>query len=120
MVTGRPDQRNDKLQLIVDELDLYNIDKARGNGNKKTRRQAKSIDIVIPVSDDDNSSVSVVESVYKLLSSNRGDIPYRLSLSTPRGKVRVEFAQAYIQYDQAFEQQVINLVGREHLKVEWV
>jgi DNA polymerase-3 subunit alpha len=119
MVTGRADQRSDKLQLVVDDLDYYDIPKARNGANGGVKRQAKSIDIVIPLNGDDTSSISVVERVYSLLARSRGDIPFHLSLSTPQGQVKLEFAQTFVQYNQALEQEVIRLVGREHFSVEW-
>jgi DNA polymerase III subunit alpha len=118
MVSGRVDIRDDKPKLILESAEPY-LAPAHAAPPPISVRRAKRIDIVIPLAEDDTTSLEVVGQVYTLLSENRGEIPFHLSLRTPTGWVQVEFAKATTQYNQSLEKQVVGLVGSEHFKVEW-
>lgn len=118
LVTAKVDMRDDKPKLILESAEPY-LTPANSAPSQTISRQARRIDIVIPLTEDDTTALDVVGQVYSLLSANRGDIPFHLSLRTPAGRVQVEFAQITTQYNLAFEQQVVRLVGQEHFQVEW-
>ncbi|MHB1356779.1 MAG: DNA polymerase III subunit alpha [Anaerolineae bacterium] len=119
LVTAKVDIRDDKPKLILESAEPY-LAPVNSTPLQAIPRQAKRIDIVIPLTEDDTVALDVVGRVYGLLTANKGNIPFHLSLRTPAGRVQVEFAQVTTQYNQSLEQQVVGLVGSEHFRVEWV
>ncbi|MCE5258228.1 MAG: DNA polymerase III subunit alpha [Chloroflexi bacterium] len=118
LVSGKADFRSDKPQVIVDNLEVYQPQNATPVP-AKGELQARGIDVEIPLNGDEPSSIAVVERVYNLLTNSQGNTPFHLSLSTPSGRVMVEFAQASTQYSRTLEQEVVRLVGRDHFRVDW-
>jgi len=116
LVSGKADYRGEKPQIIVDAIERYDDSQSKNTVNETTN-QVRFIDIEIPLENEE--SIAMVENVYNLLSSNRGDTPFQLSLCTPAGRVKVEFEHLTTRYSKALEQEVIRLVGREHFKVAW-
>jgi len=118
LVQARVDQRDDEPKLIVESMEPYKLPE-NAPRRQSARRKPKHMQIEISLDRQENDTLQVIERILALLNENRGDVSYSLALRNRRGRVEVAFPNAATLYSLRLEQQVADLVGRDHLSVDW-
>lgn len=118
LLQARVDLRDEEAKLIVEAMELYKLS-PNAVKRQSARRKPKHMQIEISLDRQGKEALQFVERVLALLNENRGDVPYTLSLRDRRGRVEIAFPNAATLYSPRLEQQVVALVGREHLSIEW-
>ena len=118
LVQARVDQRDDEPKLIVESMEPYKLSENAAK-RQSARRKPKHMQIEVSLDRQEKETLQFIERILALLNENRGDVPYTLALRDRRGRVEMAFPNEATLYSPRLEQQVVDLVGREHLHVEW-
>ncbi len=117
MVEGKVDLRDDRCQLVADSIAEF---RPRRNGNDAPRRRAaRRLRVEIPLGSDERQATQLAGRVLHILSQQQGSVPFALCLLASAGMVEIEFPNARTTYSSQLEHELVGLVGREHLNVEW-
>ncbi len=118
LVKGKLNERNDSVSLIVDELTPYSLPPGAAK-RQPAGRKPRSLTVEIPLNGDDASSASLAGRALDILGQAPGDVPFRVWLRAPQGRVQLEFPRAMTRYSPQLERQLSDLIGRGCLHIEW-
>jgi DNA polymerase III subunit alpha len=118
LIKGKPNERNDALNLIVDEISPYSLPPGAAKRLPAVRR-VKSLTVHIDVNGNGPDSAQLARRALDVMEEMPGDVPFRLWLQTPQGRVQLEFPKAGTRYTPQLERSLQELVGQGCLRVEW-
>ena len=117
LIKGKPNERNEALNLIVDEISPYSLPP----GAKKRQpavRQAKRLTVRIDVNGNGPDSAQIASQALDVLDDAPGDVPFYFLLQTPEGRVQLEFKTG-TRYSPQLERSLQALIGQDCVRVEW-
>jgi DNA polymerase-3 subunit alpha len=117
-VTAKVDVRDDEIKLIAEAIAPYSVP-AEARRRQAGRPQARKLWLDISLDHDASQITHTLERALALISANRGDVPFGLRLRDPRGRVDMTFPEMRIAVTPQLEQELADLIGREHLLVDW-
>ncbi|MHB1295291.1 MAG: DNA polymerase III subunit alpha [Anaerolineae bacterium] len=117
LVQAKVDVRDESAKLIGDSIDPYRPP-AQARPKQQAARRPARLRVDIPLRDERTGS-DVVHRLYQLLAEHRGDVPFCFLLHDSRGLVEVAFPNQETSYSPQLAREVADLVGEEHIRVEW-
>jgi DNA polymerase-3 subunit alpha len=119
LVRGRIDMRDERAKIIAEEIEPYRVPAGARKRRPTTAREAAHLQLEIPLDSEDAQAAVLADKVVSLLTANKGSLPFSVRLVGRKGRVEMTFPDLATTYSPALEQQLVSLVGREHLTVRW-
>jgi len=116
LVEARVDLRDDQCQLIVESVREFRPRRNGENGGARARERRLLVEV--PLVSDERRAAQLASRIYRILAANRGSLPFSLRLRNGAGSVEIEFPNVRTSYSPQVEQELVGLVGRDHLKLE--
>ena len=117
LIKGKPNERNESINLIVDEISPYSLPPG-AQKRQSAVRQAKRLTVHLSVNGDSSESAQIASRALDLMDETPGDVPFGVFLQLPEGCVHLEFNKG-TRYSPQLERSLQTLIGRDCLRVEW-
>ena len=118
LVTAKVDVRNDEAKLIAESIERYKLP-ADAQPRQAPGSKVSAVRVEIPLDKPPDQTTQLVNSVLGLMMQHRGDVPFSFRLQNGIGHVEMTFPEMGTCYSEQLAQQVSDLVGRDHLTVDW-
>ncbi|MEA3406661.1 MAG: DNA polymerase III subunit alpha [Chloroflexota bacterium] len=118
LVEAKVDVRDDELQLIVDEVQPYQLPDG-AVGRRRGKREAARMLVEIMLDEEGGVAVDMAERALAILTEEEGNVPLVFRLQSARGCVEMTFPEKKGVYSPEINKRMTELVGEKHFVVEW-